>query len=356
MRKLLLTIIAIIFAIPSFAQNGVKWESGTFQEALNKVKSKKKGPKLVFMDCYTTWCGPCKYMAEKIFPTKEAGDYFNKHFVNFKQDMEKGEGIELAQKYEIASYPTFLILDGDGNEIGRIVGGGDLDKFIKRVENAKDPSKSIHALLKKYEETKDIEYAFSYLDVASENYMTERIIDFMCKYYDNFESEIYSDRAWKYTSEAISLSNPYILDKILSDKYNYDKAFTKGTVDNKLKESLTYELYEYLMGEKEVAKEIIDKACELMKLISTGNKFEEIIVKSAKLYSNKDIKGIMGLFDARTLGYEYGYNERSRIQRIILNMKEIPDAERVRFLKENKEYAESLLKSAERMLNNNIKK
>jgi hypothetical protein len=269
-------------------------------------------------------------MAEKIFPTKEAGNYFNKYFVNFKQDMEKGEGIELAKKYGIRAYPTFLILNEEGNEIGRVVGGGKLDEFIKKVEAAKDPSNSIDVLLKKYEETKDINDAYTYLDAANKNYMTDRIVDFMCKYYDDFGREKYSEKAWKYTTNAISLSNPYILDKILSDKYNYDMAYSKGAVDYKLKNSLMNELFGYLMGKKEVAKETIDRACELMKLLSTGNKFEELIVKSAKLYSNKDIKGIIDLFDARTLGYSYSYNECYQIQKILLKMKEIPDVEKAR--------------------------
>ena len=64
MKKILLLVAAMVIAVSSFAQEGGKWETGTFQDALNKAKNNKKGPNLVFMDCYTTWCGPCKHIAE----------------------------------------------------------------------------------------------------------------------------------------------------------------------------------------------------------------------------------------------------------------------------------------------------
>ena len=70
-------------------QPGIYWEKGTLMQALEKAK--KEGDKMVFLDCYASWCGPCKYMAGTVFTTKEAGDYFNKKFVNIKIDMEKGE-------------------------------------------------------------------------------------------------------------------------------------------------------------------------------------------------------------------------------------------------------------------------
>ena len=73
-------------------------------------------------------------MAKSVFTTKEAGDYFNKKFVNIKIDMEKGEGINLARQFKIQGYPTFIILNSNGKEIGRIVGGAEIKQFIQKVE------------------------------------------------------------------------------------------------------------------------------------------------------------------------------------------------------------------------------
>lgn len=57
-----------------------------------------------------SWCGPCKMMDRNVFVKKSVGDYYNSTFVNARFDMEKGEGIEIAQKYMVRSYPTYLFL------------------------------------------------------------------------------------------------------------------------------------------------------------------------------------------------------------------------------------------------------
>jgi len=71
-----------------------------FEGSWDQLKTEaKKQHKPIFVDCYTSWCGPCKMMATKIFPQKEVGDFYNSNFVCYSVDMEKGEGIQLARKF-----------------------------------------------------------------------------------------------------------------------------------------------------------------------------------------------------------------------------------------------------------------
>ncbi len=112
---------------------GVHFEEVSFAEVLAKAKAEKK---LVFMDCYTSWCGPCKILAKRIFPLKEVGDFFNTHFVNIKMDMEKGEGIELAKRYEVLAFPTMLVLDSEGNLVHRIMGTRPPQQLIEQIKRA----------------------------------------------------------------------------------------------------------------------------------------------------------------------------------------------------------------------------
>ena len=110
MKKISTLIAFIVCCMMAFGQ-GVHFEDLTLDEALAKAKAENK---LVFMDCYTSWCGPCKWMATEIFPQKEAGDYFNPKFISVKYDMEKGEGLKLKDKYKPSGYPTFFIIRPDG--------------------------------------------------------------------------------------------------------------------------------------------------------------------------------------------------------------------------------------------------
>lgn len=116
----------------SETSQGIHFQNITFEQALEKAKAENKP---IFLDAYAVWCGPCKYMANTVFTKPEAGDWFNPRFINVKFDMEAGEGIELAQKFKVTAYPTFLILDSNARELGRIVGGDMLKPFIKKVED-----------------------------------------------------------------------------------------------------------------------------------------------------------------------------------------------------------------------------
>lgn len=351
MKKILLLVAAMVIAVSSFAQEGVKWETGTFQDALNKAKNNKKGPNLVFMDCYTTWCGPCKHMANVVFPTKEAGDYFNKKFVNFKTDMEKGEGIELAKKYNIRAYPTFLILDGDGNEVGRVVGSAELGKFIEKVEAACDPEKSPKVLLEKYNTSKDGKDLLAYLDALNAAYKKDDIANYISENFDDIPARTkYSKDFWKYCQGAINIKDTKVLDAILSNKAPYDGAYGTESLNDAIYNNIFNNLTSYLLGRTELTPENIEKGCVLVSLFPKGTAFETTIMNAAKAYAKKDMKKVAQVLSGRSLTYNYTGGQISTIQRIVLGMKDLPDADKAKFLRDYKKSLENSVKSVEKAL------
>lgn len=154
MKKL--SIFSALF-IGAFAlAQGIKFEESNFTTVLAKAKKENK---LVFIDAYTTWCGPCKLMAKNIFPQKTVGDYYNSHFINAKIDMEKGEGIEIAKKYNVKAFPTYLFVDGNGELVHRTLGYVEENDFIQFAKDAGDPGKRLTALKQKFEDgEKDPEF------------------------------------------------------------------------------------------------------------------------------------------------------------------------------------------------------
>lgn len=98
----------------SVKDEGIQFEKKGWNYALTEAKNQNK---LVFLDAYTSWCGPCKLLKKNTFTDKAVGEFFNKNFVNVTEDMEKGVGIQLAAKYQVNAFPTLLITDGDGNLI-----------------------------------------------------------------------------------------------------------------------------------------------------------------------------------------------------------------------------------------------
>ena len=119
MNKWLLFFLLGIFTLSVSAQGIVFEQNKDLNTALSKAKAENK---LVFIDAYAEWCGPCKVMARDIFPLKEVGDFFNVHFVNLKLDMEAKENLEIAKKYEVKAYPSYLFLNANGELVHKGLG------------------------------------------------------------------------------------------------------------------------------------------------------------------------------------------------------------------------------------------
>lgn len=106
---------------------GIDFFQGTWEEALEKAKSENK---LIFLDAYAAWCGPCKMLKRNVFPNPEVGALFNEHFINFAMDMEKGIGRQIAQKYGVTAYPTLYFIDGEGTVIKKAIGYHNVQQMI----------------------------------------------------------------------------------------------------------------------------------------------------------------------------------------------------------------------------------
>jgi thioredoxin-related protein len=121
MKKVLSILFLSLLTLPAIAAegDGVNFFEGTFRQAKEKAKKENK---LIMLDAYTTWCGPCKVLKNKVFPNKELGDYINANFVSIGVDMEAGEGPALANMYPIEGYPTILFLDATGKVKKKILG------------------------------------------------------------------------------------------------------------------------------------------------------------------------------------------------------------------------------------------
>ena len=99
---------------------GIEWENGRWEEVLEKARLSEK---LIFVDVYTNWCGPCLKMDKDIFPDREVGTFFNNKFLSIKIDAEdEGQGKSLARQYDVRAYPSLLFIDKEGTLISTFVG------------------------------------------------------------------------------------------------------------------------------------------------------------------------------------------------------------------------------------------
>ncbi|TAJ13498.1 DUF255 domain-containing protein [Marinilabiliaceae bacterium JC017] len=165
---------------------GIKFMHGSWDEVKAMARKEKK---MIFVDCYTAWCGPCKMLAKDVFPQKAVGEFFNEHFINFKVDMEKGEGIDLKNQFNVSAFPTLVWVDANGKIQHKSVGSLEAEKLIKTGQQVVD-GKGLIALEEKYLKDKGnfdgmAEYIYA-LSVASEQ---GKIQEVLAEYFDGVKNK-----------------------------------------------------------------------------------------------------------------------------------------------------------------------
>src|SRR5690606_12799740 len=113
-----------------------------------------------------TWCGPCKWQDKVVFTNDTVADYYNKTFVNYKLDMEKGEGLKFRSDYEVRAFPSLLFLDANGQLLHRSVGARPPHAFVALGEEANNPDSRLSTLDKQYKNgNKEPDFIAKYLKV-----------------------------------------------------------------------------------------------------------------------------------------------------------------------------------------------
>ncbi|WP_295938754.1 thioredoxin family protein [uncultured Alistipes sp.] len=130
MKKILLLVFLTLGAVSAVSAQ-TRFEELSFAEAKALAA---KTDKLLFVDIYTSWCGPCVEMTRDVFPRKDVGEYMNARFICVKYDGEKdADGVALVKDYGIKSVPTFLVFDASGKLVDRAVGGMEAADFLKSI-------------------------------------------------------------------------------------------------------------------------------------------------------------------------------------------------------------------------------
>jgi|TARA_R110000737_G_scaffold104095_1_gene137240 thioredoxin 1 len=151
MKKLIVSVLLVGLTITGFAfsnktvnsktevsaeeGNGIQFQNLSLEAA---KKLAKETNKLIFIDVYAAWCGPCKMMARGPFQEEKVGKVFNEKFINLKIDAEKdADGEFVSRSYGVRAYPTLLFINGDGKLVKNIVGYQTGDNLLLHAEMRK---------------------------------------------------------------------------------------------------------------------------------------------------------------------------------------------------------------------------
>jgi thioredoxin-related protein len=160
MKTILTAIVCLVLFTANAQDKGIRFQNGlTWAQVKQKAKAENK---YIFVDCYTTWCVPCKVMANDVFPQPEVSSFFNDKFINValqfdetkKDDADtkrwRAEVKKIEKEYNVNAYPTYLFFTPDGAMVHTIIGGSDAKTFVIKAKEALDPKTQLVNLKKQY--------------------------------------------------------------------------------------------------------------------------------------------------------------------------------------------------------------
>lgn len=239
MKKLFLVVFLLAGVLSGMeAQNrSINFEQT--KEWKKIVKKAKKEKKLIFIDCYTSWCGPCKMLARDVFTRDEVADFFNQTFVNAKFDMEKDiDGVILKKQFEVKAFPTLVFVDPATQQVEhRMVGAGTAEWLLKGAQLARDSQNNLSGMMKRYQAgERGSEFLSQYLSALSSAYLADELGKVAAGYLNSLSDEqIATKENWDLINKYVSdpLAEP--LKKVMANRAKFYELAGREVVDYKLK-------------------------------------------------------------------------------------------------------------------------
>ena len=122
----LVIALGLLFVLPTKAYaDGDIFADLTLEAALAKAGETDK---MVVIDFFATWCGPCKQMDKDTWPHEDVVAWVEKHAILIKVDVDKEEAV--AKEFNITAMPTVVFLKADKSEISRFVDAYSATQFV----------------------------------------------------------------------------------------------------------------------------------------------------------------------------------------------------------------------------------
>jgi thioredoxin-related protein len=235
-RFMIITIGILFFLQGAFSQeHGIRFVEKPFAELQAMAKKENK---LIFLDAYTSWCGPCKWMAANMFTQDTIGTYFNQAFICTHFDMEKGEGTTLAKRFQVRAYPTLLFIDSAGNVVHKRVGAAQkVEDYLAMGRIALDPEQSYTVMQRKYAAgANSPDFIFNYLTRLADAY--EPYAEVLDKYLATQSPEQLLNRGnwnllYRFSNDVESKQFRYMVDH----RKEYAKLYTRDSVYGKISDT-----------------------------------------------------------------------------------------------------------------------
>lgn len=149
-RYIIMTLLTLVYLSGLSAQeqkSGIHFFEGTYEQALSAAQKQNK---LLFIDFYAVWCGPCKRMSNEVFTVDSVGVYFNEHFISVKLDAEKSENKTAVELFKVEAFPTLAFVNKEGKPLSIHSGALNAVELLEAARIAKGDAISFEELYKRH--------------------------------------------------------------------------------------------------------------------------------------------------------------------------------------------------------------
>ncbi len=282
MKQRLLLLLTFAVSACALLGQGIEFEKGSWDDVLEKAKASDR---MIFVDGYAEWCGPCKRLARDVFPKKDVGDFFNANFVNVKMDMEKGDGLKFRKKYPVSAFPTLYFIAPDGKLVQSTKGAPrttaaliDLgNKAIGKFDRSENYRIKYDAGDRSYETMYNLVKTLNKSGKPSLKYANE---------YLRGQDDMETEENLKFLFEAMTQVDSRLFDLFVRKKESLKAYFSEEEIKNKITQA----------ADKTVANAIEFSYPEL--LTEAQDKFASVYPKHAKAYkSSSELDYAIGVKD-----------------------------------------------------------
>ena len=287
--RLMLSIILLAFSVSAISQHndGIHFFSGTIEEALVAAKAAGKN---VYIDCQTSWCGPCNKMSKDIFTNKKVAKFYNEHFISISLDMEK-EGKSMAHEFDVRYYPTHIYLAPSRTIIHNVFGFQYSEQFIETARTALDPEKQNGRFRIEYDQgNRSSKFLLEYAAHLRENRLpVGEVFDLYLQSlpFDSLSVGTVKDYVFNYTETTQSFAyQQFIIAKKAAEK---ESQYRQNIIQKKHEKIIKSSIHQAFKTKNLTWLGAIEQECD--NHLAPSDKYQLILIPNAII--NKDANGMV---------------------------------------------------------------
>ena len=241
-----LIYFSLLFSLISCSITKDKYFDSDYQ---NILKLAAKQDKMIFIDFYTVWCGPCQFFDKNIKHDSVFKSYMTDNFFTLQIDAELEQNKDIVSKFRINGYPTFIIANSKGEERDRI--GGLTEKspekfifLIKSILKGKEELDSLKQLYIQYPDSIEL-FRKVVIDKLLDRQMFSSVID-LSDFAISKSKDSSLVQLAKFSKAYASIKDP----KTQSPKLMFD--FVGETVNEQMVEYGYNELFNYYRSKNKI--------------------------------------------------------------------------------------------------------